>query len=62
MLFLQLNSDFQKPTTRFIKLLQSSFPTLTVNKKVETWYEMTFGAFRNKKYRTGDRYIGLRAV
>ncbi len=42
------HTDLQKQTTRFIKLLQSSFPNLSVNKKIETWYEMTFGEFRKE--------------
>jgi type I restriction-modification system DNA methylase subunit len=45
---LNYNSDFQKLSTRFIKLLQSSFSNLTVNNKIETWYEMTFGEFRKE--------------
>jgi ABC-type Fe3+/spermidine/putrescine transport system ATPase subunit len=39
---------FQKQSTRFIKLLQSSFPNLTVNKKIENWHDMTFGEFRKE--------------
>jgi hypothetical protein len=42
------NSDFQKLSSRFIKLFQSSFLSLTVNNKIETWYEMTFGEFRKE--------------
>ena len=38
----------QKQNSRFIKLLQSSFSNLTVNKKIETWYDMTFGEFRKE--------------
>jgi type I restriction-modification system DNA methylase subunit len=45
---LTYNADFQKQTTRFIKLLQSSFSKLNVNKKIETWYDMTFGEFRKE--------------
>lgn len=45
---LQLNAEFQKQSTRFIKLLQSSFPHLTVNKKLESWYDMSFGEFRKE--------------
>ena len=43
-----LTSDFQGLNARFIKLLQSSFSNLTVNKKIETWYDMTFGEFRKE--------------
>ncbi len=42
------NADLQKHTTRFLKLLQSSFSNLTVNKKLETWYNLTFGEFRKE--------------
>ena len=42
------NIDLIKQTNRFIKLLQSSFSNLTVNKKIETWYEMKFGEFRKE--------------
>ncbi len=45
---LTYNSDFQKLSTRFIKLLQSSFLSLTINNKVDTWYEMSFGEFRKE--------------
>lgn len=42
------NIDLIKQTNRFIKLLQSSFSNLTVNKKIETWYDMPFGDFRKE--------------
>jgi hypothetical protein len=45
---LSYNTDFQHQNTRFLKLLASSFPTLTVNMKIETWYELTFGEFRKE--------------
>lgn len=45
---IQFNTEFQSLNTRFLKLLQSSFSNLTANKKIETWYEMTFGEFRKE--------------
>ena len=42
------NIDLIKQTNRFIKLLQSSFSNLIVNKKIETWYDMKFGEFRKE--------------
>jgi type I restriction-modification system DNA methylase subunit len=42
------NEQLREQSTRFIKLFQSSFPNLNVNKKIETWYEMTFGEFRKE--------------
>lgn len=47
-LMLQMQVDFQKQTTRFLKLLQSTFPTLTVTKKLDTWYALSFGDFRQE--------------
>ena len=46
-IYLSKNTE-QKLINRFIKLLQSSFSNLTVNKKIETWYEMKFGEFRKE--------------
>ena len=45
---LNYNEEIKKQTNRFIKLLQSSFSKLSVNRKIETWYEMTFGEFRKE--------------
>jgi hypothetical protein len=42
------NEEIRKQSKRFTKLLQSSFSKLTVNKKIETWYEMKFGEFRKE--------------
>jgi type I restriction-modification system DNA methylase subunit len=43
---LEHTTALQTHSARFLKLLQSSFPNLTVNKKIENWHDMTFGAFR----------------
>jgi type I restriction-modification system DNA methylase subunit len=45
---ISLNSDFQRLNTRFLKLLQSSFSSINVNKKIEMWYDMKFGEFRKE--------------
>jgi len=45
---LDYHTSIQKQTTRFIKLLQSSFSNLKVNKKIENWHYMTFGEFRKE--------------
>jgi hypothetical protein len=45
---LDYHATIQKQTIRFIKLLQSSFSKLNVNKKIETWYDMKFGEFRKE--------------
>ena len=46
-IYLSKNTE-QKLINRFIKLLQSSFSNLIVNKKIETWYDMKFGEFRKE--------------
>ena len=45
---LSYKEEIRKQTSRFIKLLQSSFSKLNVNRKIEAWYEMTFGEFRKE--------------
>jgi type I restriction-modification system DNA methylase subunit len=43
-----LTTNFQKINQRFQRFLQSNFPTLHANKKIETWYEMSFSALRTE--------------
>ncbi len=42
---LLLNSDFQKVSSKFLKLLQSSFSMAKVSKKLQKWYELEFEGF-----------------
>ena len=40
--------EFQKKSTQFQKLLQSNFPNLLINKKLEAWSELTFGELKKE--------------
>ena len=42
---LLLNSDFQKVSSKFLKLLQSSFSMPKVSKKLQKWHELEFEGF-----------------
>jgi N-6 DNA Methylase/TaqI-like C-terminal specificity domain len=43
-----LSAKFQKTNYSFLKFLQSEFPNLAINKKIENWYALTFTEFRKE--------------
>ena len=45
---LTLTAKLQTQQTKFLKLLQSTYPTLESNRKMTQWYELSFGEFRKE--------------
>ena len=45
---LTLTAKLQTQQTKFLKLLQSTYPTLESNRKMTQWYELSFGELRKE--------------
>jgi len=45
---LKYNGEIRVFADRFVRLVQSNFPNINVNKKLEMWYGLSFGEFRKE--------------